>query len=243
MLRLPRHHDEPRDLAAARRDATSATRSTPAPMRSSRPCPLCHLNLDLQQPDAAKVVGRDLDLPVLHLPQLVGLALGLEPKELGMGKHVVRTAGVERKLAEMEVAGAARPPRPVPASPRWRASHARRGSPFEAASPSASRRRLIRRGVKRTRSPAGSRPRASACAARLRPPKTLGSSSAAGSATGAERARPPAPSRLPPDPRRLATARRRWRSSTGAMTSRSARPRRPRPRASPTPPRRAGGER
>ncbi len=32
------------------------------------PCPLCHLNLDLQQPDAAKVVGRDLGLPVLHLP-------------------------------------------------------------------------------------------------------------------------------------------------------------------------------
>src|SRR5688572_4636832 len=68
------------------------------------PCPLCHLNLDLQQPDAAKVVGRDLDLPVLHLPQLVGLALGLEPKELGMGKHVVRTAGVERKLTSVPAA-------------------------------------------------------------------------------------------------------------------------------------------
>jgi succinate dehydrogenase / fumarate reductase, cytochrome b subunit len=63
------------------------------------PCPLCHLNLDLQQPDAAKVVGRDLGLPVLHLPQLVGLALGFEPKELGMSKHVVRTTGVERKLS------------------------------------------------------------------------------------------------------------------------------------------------
>ena len=68
------------------------------------PCPLCHLNLDLQQPDAAKVVGRDLDLPVLHLPQLVGLALGLEPKELGMGKHVVRTTGVERKLTSAAAA-------------------------------------------------------------------------------------------------------------------------------------------
>jgi succinate dehydrogenase / fumarate reductase cytochrome b subunit len=68
------------------------------------PCPLCHLNLDLQQPDAAKVVGRDLDLPVLHLPQLVGLALGFEPKELGMGKHVVRTAPVERKLAAVTAA-------------------------------------------------------------------------------------------------------------------------------------------
>ena len=36
------------------------------------PCPLCHLNLDMQQPEAAKVVGRDLGLAVLHLPQLVG---------------------------------------------------------------------------------------------------------------------------------------------------------------------------
>ena len=58
------------------------------------PCPLCHLNLDMQQPVAAKVVGRELGLPVLHLPQLVGLALGLEPAELGMSKHVVRPTSV-----------------------------------------------------------------------------------------------------------------------------------------------------
>ena len=58
------------------------------------PCPLCHLNLDLQQPAAAKVVGRELGLPVLHLPQLVGLALGLSPKELGMSKHIVRPTSV-----------------------------------------------------------------------------------------------------------------------------------------------------
>jgi succinate dehydrogenase / fumarate reductase cytochrome b subunit len=29
-------------------------------------------------------------MPVLHLPQLVGLALGLSPKELGMGRHIVK---------------------------------------------------------------------------------------------------------------------------------------------------------
>src|SRR5204863_10061277 len=58
------------------------------------PCPLCHLNFDLQQPLAESVVGRDLHIPVLHLPQLVGLALGLEPKELGMGRHVVRPTSV-----------------------------------------------------------------------------------------------------------------------------------------------------
>jgi succinate dehydrogenase / fumarate reductase, cytochrome b subunit len=58
------------------------------------PCPLCHLNLDLQQPLAEKVVGRPLGMPVLHLPQMVGLALGLEPKELGLNKHVVRPTSV-----------------------------------------------------------------------------------------------------------------------------------------------------
>ncbi len=58
------------------------------------PCPLCHLNLDLQQPLAKRVVGRDLNMPVLHLPQLVGLALGLEPKELGLNRHVVRPTSV-----------------------------------------------------------------------------------------------------------------------------------------------------
>jgi succinate dehydrogenase / fumarate reductase cytochrome b subunit len=68
------------------------------------PCPLCHLNLDLQQPAAARFVERDLDLPVLHLPQMVGLALGLEPKELGMGKHVVSTRDVQRKVAQLAAA-------------------------------------------------------------------------------------------------------------------------------------------
>lgn len=58
------------------------------------PCPLCHLNLDLQQPLAERLAGRTLDMPVLHLPQLVGLALGLEPKDLGMSKHVVKPTSV-----------------------------------------------------------------------------------------------------------------------------------------------------
>ena len=58
------------------------------------PCPLCHLNLDLQQPGAQKLAGRELNMPVLHLPQLVGLALGLEPKELGLQRHVVKPTSV-----------------------------------------------------------------------------------------------------------------------------------------------------
>ena len=58
------------------------------------PCPLCHLNLDLQQPLAERVVGRELNMPVLHLPQLVGLALGVDPGELGLNRHVVKPTSV-----------------------------------------------------------------------------------------------------------------------------------------------------
>jgi succinate dehydrogenase / fumarate reductase, cytochrome b subunit len=68
------------------------------------PCPLCHLNLDLQQPDAEKFVERDLGIPVLHFPQVIGLALGLEPKELGMNKHVVPTREVQAKIAALAAA-------------------------------------------------------------------------------------------------------------------------------------------
>jgi succinate dehydrogenase / fumarate reductase, cytochrome b subunit len=69
------------------------------------PCPLCHLNLDLQQPLAEGIVGRDLNMPVLHLPQLVGLALGLEPAQLGFGRHIVKPTSVI-DWSESVVAGA-----------------------------------------------------------------------------------------------------------------------------------------
>lgn len=62
------------------------------------PCPLCHLNLDSRQPEVAQVMGEKLDLPILHLPQLVGLALGIEPEKLGLNNHVVSTQKILQKL-------------------------------------------------------------------------------------------------------------------------------------------------
>ncbi|MBF2048301.1 MAG: CoB--CoM heterodisulfide reductase iron-sulfur subunit B family protein [Elainella sp. C42_A2020_010] len=62
------------------------------------PCPLCHLNLDSRQPEVEKVIGRKLGLPVLHLSQLVALALGISPKQLGMERHIVSTRPVLEKL-------------------------------------------------------------------------------------------------------------------------------------------------
>ncbi|WP_457677699.1 CoB--CoM heterodisulfide reductase iron-sulfur subunit B family protein [Thermovibrio sp.] len=53
------------------------------------PCPLCHMNLDANQSRALKAIGESFKLPVLHVPQLIGLALGLEPKELGLHRNIV----------------------------------------------------------------------------------------------------------------------------------------------------------
>ena len=56
------------------------------------PCPLCHLNLDGYQGKAAqKNRASAIDLPILHLPQMLGLAMGFTPEELGMNKHMVST--------------------------------------------------------------------------------------------------------------------------------------------------------
>ena len=53
------------------------------------PCPLCHTVLDAFQPDAERVLARPIGLPVLHVAQLVGLAMGLSPGELALSRHVV----------------------------------------------------------------------------------------------------------------------------------------------------------
>jgi succinate dehydrogenase / fumarate reductase cytochrome b subunit len=72
------------------------------------PCPLCHLNLDAQQPDAAKITRTQLALPILHLPQLIGLALGMSMQELGMQKHVVSVRQIEQKIRQGVAAPVAR---------------------------------------------------------------------------------------------------------------------------------------
>ena len=62
------------------------------------PCPLCHLNLDGLQTKAARQERREIDLPILHLPQLLGLAMGLEPRALGLKRNLVPTTSVLEKL-------------------------------------------------------------------------------------------------------------------------------------------------
>ena len=54
------------------------------------PCPLCHTSLDSYQAKALKSKSRKGKMPIIHLTQLIGMALGYSRKELGIDKHVVR---------------------------------------------------------------------------------------------------------------------------------------------------------
>ena len=63
-------------------------------------CPLCHLSLDSYQPEIESMHKKHYSIPILHLPQLVALALGYSPGEIGMDKHIVSTAGLDKILAQ-----------------------------------------------------------------------------------------------------------------------------------------------
>jgi len=53
------------------------------------PCPLCHTVLDSYQLDIEKTLETKIQIPVLHLSQMVGLALGVKPEDLGMERHMI----------------------------------------------------------------------------------------------------------------------------------------------------------
>ncbi len=52
-------------------------------------CPLCQVNLDARQEEIARQQGEDPRLPVLYVTELLGLAFGLEPRALGLRRHLV----------------------------------------------------------------------------------------------------------------------------------------------------------
>jgi heterodisulfide reductase subunit B len=52
-------------------------------------CPVCQMNLDLNQKQINKTFGSDFNMPVLYFTQIMGLAFGLSPKELGIKKLFV----------------------------------------------------------------------------------------------------------------------------------------------------------
>lgn len=66
-------------------------------------CPMCQLNLDAYQVEMNKHFRTDYEIPILFVTQLMGLAFGCSPNELGLGREFIDSGpalakiGVERE--------------------------------------------------------------------------------------------------------------------------------------------------
>ncbi len=54
-------------------------------------CPLCQINLECYQKQVNREFGTEFSIPVMYFTQLLGLAMGIDPKRLGIGKELVST--------------------------------------------------------------------------------------------------------------------------------------------------------
>jgi heterodisulfide reductase subunit B len=62
-------------------------------------CPMCQTSLDLRQQDIEKATGKRYGMPILYITQLLGLCLGISPKELGLDRLMVSPAAVVDAIA------------------------------------------------------------------------------------------------------------------------------------------------
>lgn len=63
-------------------------------------CPLCANNLELRQADIEEAYQETYNMPILYITELVGLAMGLSPRKLGLYKHVVSPKPVVEKIKQ-----------------------------------------------------------------------------------------------------------------------------------------------
>ncbi len=52
-------------------------------------CPICQLNLDAYQEKTNRRFGKNYNIPIIYFTQLMGVAFGIEPGKLGLGKGIV----------------------------------------------------------------------------------------------------------------------------------------------------------
>jgi len=54
-------------------------------------CPMCQINLECYQQQVNEEFGLEVSMPIVYFTQLVGLALGIPPRRLGLGTELVST--------------------------------------------------------------------------------------------------------------------------------------------------------
>ena len=57
-------------------------------------CPMCQVNLDLRQLDIKKQLGKEYNIPIVYITQLIGLCLGIPQNKLGLGKLMISPSKV-----------------------------------------------------------------------------------------------------------------------------------------------------
>ena len=87
-------------------------------------CPMCQMNIDAYQNEMNHFFGTDYHMPILFFTQLMGLAFGREPGELGIGTELVSSRnalahiGVEVPVTQ-EPAGPRKEDEGLPMPRRW----------------------------------------------------------------------------------------------------------------------------
>ncbi|ADI74325.1 CoB/CoM heterodisulfide reductase, subunit B [Methanohalobium evestigatum Z-7303] len=64
-------------------------------------CPFCHMQLDSGQAELREKFGVDYEIPVLHYTQLLGLAFGYTPAELGINLNYIKNQTFLDKLEQI----------------------------------------------------------------------------------------------------------------------------------------------
>lgn len=65
-------------------------------------CPLCQVNLECYQKQVNHEFGTDYSVPVMYFTQLVGLAMGIPAKQLGIGGEFISTRPVQSHAQKKE---------------------------------------------------------------------------------------------------------------------------------------------
>jgi heterodisulfide reductase subunit B len=61
-------------------------------------CPMCQMNLDAYQNETNRFFGTNFNMPIMFFTQLMGLAFGLDAKDLGFGSELVSAKNALEKI-------------------------------------------------------------------------------------------------------------------------------------------------
>jgi len=65
-------------------------------------CPFCHIMYDTNEVRIEKMFNETYGIPVLHYPQLLGLAMGMKPEELALSDLRVDVSKIVKQIEESE---------------------------------------------------------------------------------------------------------------------------------------------